>query len=110
MRIESPLHGSPAVYDKNTDELICELKEEGYLTYITEIGEYIIAQYVSTDDYYYGVLMNNKCETLAELPYLSDVFDNEIYFDYSTGNVRKSRIYNIDEQIALAQEVLKGGD
>ena len=54
--------------------------------------------------------MNNKCETLAELPYLSDVFDNEIYFDYSTGNVRKSRIYNIDEQIALAQEVLKGGD
>ena len=60
--------------------------------------------------HYYGVLMNNKCETLAELPYLSDVFDNEIYFDYSTGNVRKSRIYNIDEQIALAQEVLKGGD
>lgn len=110
LRIESPLHGSPAVYDKNTDELICELKEEGYLTYITQAGKYIIAQYVTTDDYYYGILMNNKCETLAELPYLSDVVGEELYFDYPTGNVRKSRIYDIDELIKIAQEELTGGD
>lgn len=109
LRIESPLHGSPTVYDKNTDELICELKEEGYLTYITQTGEYIIAQYVTTDDYYYGVLMNNKCEILAELPYLSDVVDEELYFDYPTGNVRKSRIYNIEELIKIAQNELTGG-
>lgn len=109
LRIASPLHGSPAVYDKNTDELICELKEEGYLTYITQTGEYIIVQYVTTDSYYYGVLMNNKCETLAELPYLSDVIDEELYFDYPTGNMRKSRIYNIEELIKMAQNELTGG-
>lgn len=110
LRIESPLHGSPAVYDKNTDELICELKEEGYLTYITQTGKYIIAQYVTTDDYYYGILMNNKCETLAELPYLSDVVGEELYFDYPTGNMRKSRIYNIEELIKMAQDELTGGN
>lgn len=109
LKIESPLHGAPTVYDKNTGELICELKEDGYLTYITQVDEYIIAQYVTVDDYYYGVLMNSKCETLATLPCLSDVLDNELYFDYPTGNMRKSRIYNIDELIKMAQNELVGG-
>lgn len=109
LKIESPLHGSPTVYDKNTGELIRELKEDGYLTYITQVDEYIIAQYVTVDDYYYGVLMNSKCETLAMLPCLSDVLDNELYFDYPTGNMRKSRIYNIDELIKMAQNELVGG-
>ena len=35
-RIESPLHGAPTVYDIETGQKICELNEEGYLTYITE--------------------------------------------------------------------------
>lgn len=109
-RIESPLHGSPTVYDEKTDELICELNEEGYLTYITQTGDYIIVQYITVDDYYYGVLLNNKCEVLAKLPYLSDVVDNELYFDYPTGNMRKSRIYNIDELIKMAQNELTGGN
>lgn len=110
LKIESPLHGSPTVYDKKTDKLICELTEEGYLTYITQVGDYIIAQYVTVDDYYYGVLLNNKCEKLAEFPYLSDVFNDELYFDYPTGNVRKSYIYNIDELIKIAQDELIGGN
>lgn len=110
LRIESPLHGLPNVYDKKTDKFICELNEEGYLTYITQVGDYIVAQYVTTDDYYYGILLNDKCETLAKLPYLCDVVDDELYFDYPTGNVRKSKIYNIDELIKIAQDELKGGN
>lgn len=109
-RIESPLHGLPTVYDKKTGKLICEFTEEGYLTYITQVGDYIIAQYVTVDDYYYGVLLDNKCETLAKLPYLTDVYDNKLYFDYPTGNMRCSRIYNINELIKIAQDELTGGN
>lgn len=109
-RIESPLHGSPTVHDKKTDKLICELNEDGYLTYITQVGDYIVAQYVTADSYYYGVLLNDKCERLAYLPYLSDVMNSELYFDYPTGNMRKSRIYNIKELIKMAQNELKGGN
>lgn len=110
LRIESPLHGSPAVYDKKTNKLICEFKEDGYLTYITQVEDYIIAQYITVDGYYYGVLLNNKCETLAKLPYLSDVIDDELYFDYPTGNMRKICIYNINELIKMAQDELIGGN
>jgi len=110
LRIESPLHGSPSVFDIESDKLICELKEDGYLTYITQVGNYIIAQYVTVDNYYYGVLMNDKCETLAILPHLTDVYNEELYFDYSSGNVRKSNIYCLDELKNLAQKELRGGN
>lgn len=108
-RIESPLHGAPSVYDKKSDKLVCNLEEEGYLTYITQSGDYIIAQYITEDNYYYGVLMNNKCESLAVLPYLTDVYNDELYFDYSSGNVRKTGIYSIEELKNLAREELRGG-
>lgn len=109
LRIESPLHGNPVVFDKDTGKKLCELKEDGYLTYITQVGDYIIAQYMTTDGYYYGVLLNDKCEVLAHLPYVSDVVNGELYFDYPTGNMRKSRIYKIDELIKMAWEELRGG-
>ena len=106
-RIESPLHGAPTVFDIETDKEICELNEEGYLTYITQVGKHIIAQYVTVDDYYYGVLLNDRCEVLAYLPYLSDVISGELYFDYPSGKIRKSQIYSIDEEIEMAQVVLR---
>ena len=108
-RVESPLHGSPKVYNKESDKLICELSEDGYLTYVTQIDGYVVMQFVTMDDYYYGLLMNDKCEVVAHLPHLTDVYDNELYFDYSTGNIRKSRIYNIDELKKMAQAELTGG-
>lgn len=108
-RIESPLHGSPAVYDKKTDKKIGEWNEEGYLTYVTQIGNNIIAQYVTTDHKFYGVLLNDKCEVIARLPYLSDVVNGELYFDYPVGKMRKSRIYNMNELTKLARKELMGG-
>ena len=105
-RIESPLHGSPKVYDIRTNKLLYDLNENGYLAYVTQVGDYIITQYITTDDEYYGVLLNNRCETLAYLPYLSDIFDGELYFDYPTGNMRKSGIYNVNELIKMGQKEL----
>lgn len=108
-RVESPLHGAPKVYNKKTNELICEVEEDGYLTYVTQIEDYVVIQFVTVDDYYYGLLVNKDCEVIATLPHLTDVYDNELFFDYSTGNMRKSRIYNIDELKNFAQSELTGG-
>lgn len=107
-RIESPLHGSPTVYDKKTNKKVCELKEEGYLTYVTQVGDYMVVQFVTVDDYYYGLLLDDKCETLATLPYLSDIISDELYFDYPNGKMRKSCIYNINKLIKMTQKELKG--
>ena len=54
--------------------------------------------------------MNNRCEVVAYLPYLSDVISGELYIDYPSGKIRKSQIYSIDEEIKMAQEVLTGGE
>lgn len=49
-----------------------------------------------------------KC--LADLPYLCDVVGEILIFDYPTGNMRKSRIYNINELTEMAQNKSKGGN
>lgn len=104
-RIESPLHGSPQVYDIKSGKLLYELSEDAYLTYVTQVNDYIIVQYISaSDDYCYGHLLNNQCEVLAELPYLCDIYEERLYFDYPSGDVRGSRIFNIDELIENAQK------
>ncbi len=102
LRIESPLHGNPKVYSLDGERLVGELSENAYLTYVTQIGGNFIAQYTTADGMYYGVLMNGKCEELARLPYLCDVYDNQAVFDYPTGNIRAVRIYGSEELKNLA--------
>jgi len=103
LRIESPLHGTPAAYDIESGRLVRELEKDAYLTYVTQVGGYIVTQYITAKGEFYGLLLNGKCETLAYLPYLCDVIGGELIFDYPTGNLRKSRIYDIDELIGLAR-------
>ena len=108
LRIESPLHGTPAAYDKESGRLIKELAQDAYLTYVTQAGDYVVTQYVTADGEYYGQLLNENCEVLAELPYLSDVMGETLLFDYPTGNLRESRIYNLNELIQTAQNKTGG--
>jgi WD40 repeat protein len=103
VRIESPLHGRPAAYNLVTGELIRELEKDAYLTYATQVGEYIITEYVTGDGFRYGLLLNSRCETLAYLPYLCDFVGDKLVFDYPTGDLRESRIYDINELIGLAR-------
>ncbi len=109
--IVSPEHGTPQVYYKGTDELFCELDSEDSLVYAMQEGDYIAAIYYSDDSlgnaHCYGMLLNESCEVIAQLPYLCDLRNSMLYFDYPTGNVRSSRIYNIDEIVRTAQ-TLKG--
>lgn len=111
LRISSPLHGTPAAYDRETGELVRELEEDAYLTYVTQVGEYIITQYVSTrnESDRYGLLLNADCETLARLPGLCDILeDGTLVFDDDRGNLRRCRIYSLQELTALGERV-KGG-
>ncbi|MCD8086227.1 MAG: serine/threonine-protein kinase [Clostridiales bacterium] len=106
-RIESPLHGAAQVYSLKTGNLLYQLEEDAYLTYVTQVEDFLVVQYITTDGDFYGQLLNKQCEVLADLPYLSDVQGETLYFDYPSGNVRSSRIYNIEQLTQYAQE-LKG--
>lgn len=110
LRIESPLHGTPAAYNRKTGKLVRQLEEDAYLTYVTQAGENIVVQYVTADGYCFGQLLNENCEILADLPYLCDIVGETLIFDYPTGNMRKVRIYNINELIDMAQNKTMGGN
>lgn len=103
LRFESPLHGAPKAYDIKSGELVAELTPDAYLTYITEVGDNIIAQYITADGYYYGVLMNKECEELAVMPYLCDITQDSIIFDYPTGSLRETRLYTLNELLSAAR-------
>lgn len=101
-RIESPLHGTPVVYDKKNNRIIKKLSSEDYLTYVTEMNGYIVAQYMSIEKGYYGLLMNRRCEVIGEIPNLCDVYDGMLYVDDGNGRIRCVKIYEWNELIELA--------
>lgn len=103
LRITAPLHGAAVAYDQETGELVRELEKNDYLTYATQVGEYVITEYVTAQGKRYGLLLNEDCETLAELPGLCDILpDGTLVFDDMRGNLRKSPIYSLEELIAFA--------
>ncbi len=106
LHITAPLHGIPKVYDQNTGKLITELDKEAFLTYATQADKYVVVQFITAEGDYYGQILNEKCEVLAELPWLCDVVGERLIFDYPTGNMRESRIYDIGELVSIAREAL----
>lgn len=104
LRITSPLHETPAAYDRESGELIRELEKDAYLTYVTQVGEYVITEYVSAQGERFGLLLDENCETLAKLPYLCDIAGDMLVFDYPSGILRQSRIYSLQELTALAEQ------
>lgn len=105
-RIERPLHGTPTVYDIVTGEQIGTLEDDAYLTYVSQVGEYIITEYMTAHGKRYGLLLNEDLETLAELPNLCDITpDGRLIFDDMKGNLRQCRIYSAQEILALAKNI-----
>lgn len=105
-RIEAPLRENPKIYKIDTNELVGEWHEDAYLIYVTQVGEVIVAQYMTTDGVCYGVLFNEECVIIGKLPYLCDVIDGELYFDCPTGSIRKSKIYDIKELTQMAKKLV----
>lgn len=102
-KIASNLHSAPEVYDQRTGKLIATLESDDYLTYVTQVGEYIITEYINTAGERYGYLMDIKLQKLAYLPNLSDIIGNMLVFDNQSGNLRQSRLYSLQELIALGE-------
>lgn len=109
-RVESAVHEKPKVYDKASGKLIAELTEDAYLTYITELTDYLIVQYTSTSDTSkgnFGYIMDHQCRILAYLPNLTDVLEDSLIFDYPAGWIRETQIYKLEELLNLAKETLE---
>lgn len=105
LRITGPLHGTPAAYDLESGELIKELEPDAYLTYVTQVGDQIVTEYISAEGVRYALLLDENCETLADLPNLCDILpDGTLVFDDMKGNLRTSRIYSIQELITLGKQ------
>lgn len=103
-RIAAPLHGTPTVYDRETGEQLRELEKNDYLAYVTQTEECVITEYVTSQGERYGLLLDENCETLARLPNLCDILpDGTLLFDDMRGNLRQSRIYSVQELLALAE-------
>ena len=107
LRIESPLHGTPIAYNKQTGKKVKELEGDAYLTYITEIDDYIVAQYMTTDNQYFGYLMNQQCEKLAYLPNVCDVLTDGFLFDYHSGYIRETPLYDIETLLEMARSKIR---
>lgn len=107
-RIASPLHTAPEVYAVGSDKLLTTLEEEAYLTYVTQTGEYIITEYISSEGERYGILLDDKLQQLARLPNLCDVYgDDTLIFDYDAGILRQCRLYSLQELMALGEAFVK---
>lgn len=110
LRITAPLHGASMAYDRESGELIRELEQEDYLTYVTQVGNYVIVEYITSRGERYGLLLNEACETLARLPGLCDILpDGTLVFDDMRGNLRQSRIYSRQDLMDLAKNT-EGGN
>lgn len=106
-RITSSLHDVPKVYEIDSDKLVATLEEGSYLTYVTQMNEYIITEYISAAGERYGLLLNEDFQKLAYLPGLCDVSGDKLVFDYKSGNLRQSRLYSLQELIALGETYLQ---
>ena len=109
--ITAPLHGTPCVYDLATGEFICELEKDAYLVYVTQVGNRIITEYISDDGNRYGLLIDGQTgETLAFIPNLCDIIGERLIIDIcSSGSLRETRLYSIDEMIEMAREEIRNG-
>ena len=106
-RVESSLHKAPEVYDLESNQKVAVLQEEDYLTYVTQLNEYIVTEYISAEGERYGLLLNDQFQTLAYLPRLCDIAGDMLVFDYGSGNLRQCRLYSLQELRALGEKYLQ---
>ena len=103
-RIKAPLHGTPTVYDKSTNEVLAELQSDDYMVYATDVEGGIIAEYINSQGQRYGLLLNDRMEPLAKLPNLCDILpDGTLVFDNMRGELRESRLYSLLDTIYYAK-------
>lgn len=104
LRVESPLHGTPTVYDKEFGKALYLLESDDYLTYVTQVGDQLLTEYITAQGERYGLLLDSSGSVIADIPELCDILpDGTLAFDDMRGNLRQSRIYSMQELLALAK-------
>lgn len=104
LRVESPLHGTPTVYDKESGKALYLLESDDYLTYVTQVGDQLLTEYITAQGERYGLLLDSSGSVIADIPELCDILpDGTLAFDDMRGNLRQSRIYSMQELLALAK-------
>jgi len=103
-KITSSLHEAPQVFGAESGKWIGELEAEDYLTYVSQFGTYLITEYISTSGQRYGLLLDEKLQTVAVLPGLCDVSDDMFVFDYGDGVLRQCQLYSLEELVALGEQ------
>ena len=106
-KIVSSLHGAPEVYDRDSGRLVAILERDSYLTYVTQLADYIVTEYISSTGERYGILLDDRLQKLAYLPRLCDVAGDRLIFDYQSGNLRQCKVYSLQELIALGEARLE---
>lgn len=102
-RIVSSLHSAPEVYELQSGKQAAVLEEDSYLTYVTQVDEYLLTEYVSASGERYGLLLDENFETVACLPDLCDVTEEGFVFDDGAGNLRQCKRYSLQELIGMAE-------
>ena len=106
-RIVSNLHEQPKIYERDTGKYKMTLEEDAYLTYITQVEDYIITEYISVEGERFGILHNGNFEQLAYLPNLCDVVKGDLFFDYNNGEIRKIKIQTLEELLSKGKQRIK---
>lgn len=106
-RIVSELHAAPRVYDLESGTFITELETEDYLTYVTQIGEGMLTEYVKADGERYGLLLDGAFQVIASLPGVCDYMDGTFFFDDKSGNLRQCRFYSLQELVVLGETMIQ---
>lgn len=105
-RIHCRQNMAPVIYDLLTGEELFALDRNDSLAYVDQTSKGIILEFVAqkgTEIYRYGVLVDDSFKTLAELPYLCDVIDDELYFDYPSGEIYHCTIYSLQDLRSIAE-------
>jgi hypothetical protein len=97
----SPSYDMASAYSLKSGKKLSDL--EINLTYVVDMGGYIVCQYLTSDGKQDGILLDNAFQPIAGVPYLCDTWDGQIVFDYNQGVLRSSRVYGLEELVEMAR-------
>ena len=104
-RIHTSPHTAPKAYALDTGALVRELPAEDDVTYVTQLGDNIVVEYISTTGERYGILMNGELEAIARLPTLCDLVNGKLFFDDYGGVLKTSPVWPLPQLRAAASEL-----
>lgn len=106
--IAGPHYGMPVIYNRQNMKELRVLEQNASLGWVEQRGELLILFLMTADTSRSGQILDKNFDVIADLPNLCDVLpDGTLVFDDTFGNLRRSRIYSIDELIAMAKEQME---